>query len=1134
MIVGKHAIQGGLFSILAAGALLLLVAVSVAAQLPTGTFLGVVKDTSGAVVPGATVTIHSTETDQTRTATTDTNGTFRVPALPVGHYDIRVEHGGFKTDAQTGLNLEVGQEAVVDFTLQVGTAEQTVQVTGEAQQVNTTNSTLGSVVSEQTIQDLPLNGRNYTDLTLLQPGITQHKSLSNAGGNQPGTVFSSNGAPIQSNSFYLDGASLISTYNVSSSSGSGNALGVDGIREYKVVTNITSAEYGMTMGSQTILVSKSGTNSFHGDGFDFLRNSVLDAANFFDKPTVGNGEERTPPFKRNNFGGALGGPIKKDRTFFFVAYEGLRENIGQTNVTTTVQFPLAGTNFKDCFTPRTNNPCATGGTVNPVAYQILQLIPKPNLVGGSASSPIPEFTYPIQEPINENWGQGRIDHTFSGADTLFARYTFDDSFFSYGLEFPPFTQTQATRSQFATIAENHVFSPTLLNTARFSFSRTSTTTGGPTVFPGYPQVVPNQQLPGFATFQISNFTASTATGAGAGLGPTATLPNFPRQNIWGYSDDLFWEKGKHALKFGTLINHYQIDYLDFTDNRGTFNASSIGSFLAGNLTGGTVIYYSQPRRHFRNDTFGVYVQDDYKILPRLTLNLGLRYEFATEIKDPRAANLNEHVDLSVNYPNFPIGENYQPPYYHNFSPRVGFAWDVFGNGKTSLRGGAALLYDVETLGSLLQGIIQQAPLATSFALAATTLPSAVGGTITLNPTNPTPANVGNTGGGIAYNIKAPRMYTWNLTVGQQLGWNTALEISYVGSRGIHLVMPADGNPVQFTIQNGQPFWPAFSATSTPQRLVNSTWSTAPYANGGNSYYHSLEVSVTKRVSHGLQFQSEYTYAKLIDDADGNAPSQSGSTANQPISVLDLRLDRALASFDIRNNYRFNTIYNLPTVSSSNSFVKGVLNGWWTALILSAENGYPFTPSVSTQRSRAEAGVSEANFDRPDWAPGRNPYNATHGVSSGCALTSGSIAAGTPLGGPTLFFDPCAFLLQPVGYEGNVGRNSVIGPGLLDMDYSLVKDTSVKWLGEAGKVEFRAEFFNILNHPNFAQPVRSLFAGTITDGVNCPITGCPAGSLPAAENPASTAGIIQSTATGTTATQASGNSRQIQFGLKIVW
>jgi hypothetical protein len=265
--------------------------------------------------------------------------------------------------------------------------------------------------------------------------------------------------------------------------------------------------------------------------------------------------------------------------------------------------------------------------------------------------------------------------------------------------------------------------------------------------------------------------------------------------------------------------------------------------------------------------------------------------------------------------------------------------------------------------------------------------------------------------------------------------------------------------------------------------------------------------------------------------EGDVPSQSTASAIQPISLLDLRLDRGLSPFDTRNNYRFNTVYAIPNVNSSNRWVKGALNGWRTAAIIAAQSGTPFTPSISTNRSRSRTGSTPTNYDRPDWAPGRNPYNATHGVSSGCTTaTGGTIAAGTPLGGPGLFFDPCAFVLEPVGFEGNVGRNSLIGPGLLDVDYSLVKDTSVKWLGEAGMVEFRAELFNILNHPNFAQPNRSVFAGTLTDTAGCTISGCPAGL----EGVTGNAGQIQSTATGTTATQSSGNSRQIQFGLKIIF
>jgi hypothetical protein len=1105
----------------------MLLSQATSAQLPTGTILGVVKDSSGAVVPGATVTIQSTETNQTRTATTDSSGAYRVNALPVGHYIIKIEHSGFRTETQTGLNLEVGQEAVIDVALQVGTSEQTVQVIGEAQQVNTTNSTLGGVVSEQTISDLPLNGRNYVDLTLLQPGITQHKNLSNSGGNQPGTVFSSNGAPFQSNSYMLDGATLVNTFGTSGASGTGNTLGVDGIREYKVVTNNQSAEYGMTMGSQTVLVSKSGTNAFHGTGFEFLRNQVLDAANYYDVPTFANGFKRTPEFRRNNFGGALGGPVRKDKTFFHAAYEGLREAIGQTI--------NSGTLPANCFV-LTNNPCLSSSpnTVSASAAKFLPFFPQPNIIlpnlplVGSCAVGKCGATYPFNVPITENWGQGRLDHTFSSADTGFARYTFDDSYFKQGLGYQPFTQTQGTRSQFVTFSENHVFSAGLLNTARFSFSRTAAHINSESNFAPYNfNMIAGQTAPGMGTIQITNITTSTVAG---GIGPASTKPTYPIQNVFTWSDDVFWVKGKHSFKFGTLINHYQQNLFRFSNTRGAFKSSSIQQFLAGSFSTVSVNLFpnlAAAKRYYQNDTIGFYAQDDFKVRPNLTLNLGLRYEMATVVSDSHGINL--RADPTCVYPCAQIGQLYENPSLHNFGPRIGFAWDVMGDGKTSVRGGGALMYDIETLGETLSGGIGQFPYGSSLSLGTTSfanLPINVGG--------PTPADGTTVGtGGVNFHLKQPKLYQWNLTVERQLPWTTALQVSYVGSRGIHLLQDADSNPYPFTIVSGQPFWDAGTTTGAIKRLTNPTWGNFPAGGSGDSIYHALEVGVTKRASHGLQFQSSYTYSKLIDDGDGQAPSQTTSTTPIEISVLDLRLDRGLASFDARHNYRFNTIYNLPTTNASNSIVRGALNGWWAAAIFSAQSGTPFSPSVSNDRSRSSGTNNLSDLTRPDWAPGRNPYNATHGVSSGCALSGtgiAPIAAGTPLGGPSLYFDPCAFVLAPVGFMGNVGRNSLIGPGLLDLDFSLVKDTSVKWLGEAGKVEFRAEFFNIMNHPNFAQPGRTVFTGSTT-GTGCTVSaGCPDNT----EARQSAAGIITSTASGTTQTQAAGNSRQIQFGLKVVF
>jgi len=685
-----------------------------------------------------------------------------------------------------------------------------------------------------------------------------------------------------------------------------------------------------------------------------------------------------------------------------------------------------------------------------------------------------------------------------------------------------------------------VFSPSLLNTVRFSSSRTAAHISSASDFgPDDINLLPGQVVPGLGTFKISGVTNVIQ---GSGFGPTSSLPTYATQNIFTWSDDLFWEKGKHSFKFGTLINYFQQDMFNQNPARGIFSSSNLASFLAGNFSSVQTDISPVPAdafRHDRNDTFGFYAQDDFKVLPTLTLNLGLRYEFATVERD-RDGRDSIGTPTCV-YPCFQVGPLYKNPYLHNLGPRLGFAWDVFGNGKTSVRGGASLLYDIETLGEELNGAVDKAP---PFGAAVTTgaatfnsIPIVLGAANNAPESNPT--------SGFQDNFKAPKLYQWNLTVERQLPWTMALQISYVGSRGVHLLGDQDANPWPFTIQNGQPFWPAYVAnnyntttgaclTGFVCRLTNPSFGAFGVTmSDTDSHYNSLEVSVLKRLSHGFQFQSEYTYSKLIDDGDGNAPSQATSTSDLSISILDRALDRGLASYDTRNNYRFNLVYNVPTINSSHAFVRGLVNGWWTAVILAAQDGYPLTPSLATGRSQSRTGgATTSGLDRPDWAPGRNPYNATHGVSSGCTEGSGAsavvIPAGTPLGTPNLYFDPCAFVLEPVGDEGNVGRNSVIGPGLLDLDYSLVKDTSVKWLGEAGKIEFRAEVFNIMNHPNFAQPGVSVFSGSST--TSCLITGCPAGT----ENPLTGTGVITSTANGTTAVQAAGNSRQIQFGLKSVF
>src|SRR5437899_3593270 len=395
--------------IVLSSSLLLIMGKQAMSQLPTGTILGEIKDSTGAVIPGASITAKNVETGLTRTGMSAEDGSYRFSALPVGSYEVKVELPGFRTEVRSGLTLTVSQEAVINFTMQAGAVDQTVVVTEDAPLVNTTSGALGGLVDEQKVAELPLNGRNFIDLTLLQPGITQHRNIGVAA-STVGLWFSSNGAPLRSNNYLLDGAILTNLTQGTSASQDGSTLGIEGIREYRVITNSFSAEYGMTMGSQVMVVTKGGTHTFHGSLFDYLRNSALDARNFFDYKTPAS-NRRLPAFTRNQFGASVGGPIKKDKTFFFGVYEGLRERLG---VTTVSLVPGAACHVT------TNNPCVAGGSVAPVVRPILDLFPLPNLSNN-------QFTFPFTQPTRDDYAQGRVDHIFSSADSFFGRYTISDT-----------------------------------------------------------------------------------------------------------------------------------------------------------------------------------------------------------------------------------------------------------------------------------------------------------------------------------------------------------------------------------------------------------------------------------------------------------------------------------------------------------------------------------------------------------------------------------------------------------------------------------------------------------------------------------------------------------------------------------
>jgi len=1078
------------------------------AQLPTGTILGDVKDPAGAVVAGAMLTVRSTETGASRTATSGSDGAYRFAALPVGAYEVRAASPGFQTEVRSGVTLEVGQEAVVNFALRVGELSQTVEVSGEAQLVNTTSSSLGGIVNSVAVSELPLNGRNYIDLTFLQAGVARNENTT-AGGTFVGAWYSSNGAPLRSNSYMIDGAVMGNVLGGTSSSIANTTLGLEGIREWKVVTNNFSAEYGLTMGSQMAIVTNSGTNAYHGSLFEYLRNSALDARNFFDYTTSAT-PYRLPPFRRNNYGGAIGGPIKKDKLFFHTTYEALRERFGETRLSTTLP--------TRCRTEPLPAGCRTdnGTTIDPRVKPWVALFPLAYLPGD-------QTTFPFNRPTTEHYGQGRVDWVISNKDSLFGRYTEDYTTQTEVLSYPEFVTDRFSKSQFLTVSETHIFSPTILNTARFSFSNTNLRLLSPTDLTG-PQF---DFIAGKGFGDITGFTE-------IGTRPSAPIRQF--QKVWSWSDDVYLTKGAHSFKFGFLLNDYNPFYTSGAGSTGGITFNSVGDFLMGKsarFSGKTAD--SILDAEYRHDSLGFYAQDDWKVSSRLTLNLGLRYETLIsprEVNGRGSAIRNLLVDrlptcadprcLQADDP----GKLFINPSRLNFSPRVGFAWDVFGDGKTAVRGGAALLYDVASYGSAIGG------LGWPYSVTVNGSGPQTSGNFTLPLTLPTTGNI--SAGGVDYNLQQPHSYQGNFSVEQALPWTMALSVSYAMNRGVDLYRRTEGNPAPPlgtpTIVNGvavcantgaKTFDPAglHCWLGTETRL-NPAWSTANRLMAdSSSWYNALQIGLRKRMTKGLQFQSNYTWSKVIDETQGIVDAENTTSHFGAADPFNRRRDRAPSSFDLRQNWSFNAVYALPQVSGAGGVKGALVNGWRLSGIVRVRTGFPFSPVLNGNRSLSKAlgGSGTNGLDRPDFLPGTTADGLTSGVSRGC----GSIAPGTLVGTPNLWYDPCGFALPSLGFLGNAGRDSLRGPGLSNVDFSISKDTRLRFLGEGGRLEFRAETFNLFNHASFATPEVG-----VADQPNAAVVfpGSTSASV-RSELPLPTAGTILKTSTP---------SRQIQFALKILF
>jgi hypothetical protein len=976
------------------------------AQVTTGTILGTVSDGTGAALPGATVTVRQVETDATRTLVTDGQGRYRAAALEPGPYEVSVDLAGFQSARHEGITLSVGQSAVINVALQLGALQEAVVVTETAPLVATTTSAVANVVDETQIRDLPLNGRDFSQLTLLQPGVLATPTTSRAVDRGMGTQVTVAGARPNQISYLLDGADVNSQGNQSPGSAAGGLLGVETVREFQILVNNYSAEYGRSAGGIVSAVTRSGTNSLHGAAFEFHRNDALDAKTFFDPP-----DEPKPPLTRNQFGGFAGGPIRRDRTFFFGSYEGLRQDLTETGI---ARVPGRATRART--------------DIHPAIQPYMALYPPPN---GPESGATGQYITTLTEPTREDYMVVKIDHTFSENDSISGRYVHDDASVTVpnGLGF--WGNRTHTRSQFFTAEHKRIFSSRLLNVLRVAWNRPYEETVSVMNIPDNPALyfIPGTRIGGIS---VSGIT---------GLGPDSETPSFFDYKSVQLIDSLTFSTGRHTLNTGVSWTYWLNDQDASFTYGGSYSFSSLEDFVQNraNTFEGTVPG-STTARDWRQSLIGLFVQDDIAAADRLTLNLGVRYEFITEPKEKedRVAHMLTPMDPAptVGYPLF------KNPSLKNFAPRVGVAWDVFGDGRTSIRGGGGFFYEpllgnyYRTYGNRTPPFMQQANISRP------PFPNPFGGT--LMPLNRLDL--------FDFEPSNPLRLQYNVTLQREVLPETVVTVGYIGSRGYHQVRNVEANhSIPTILPDGRYFFATSPTGGNPPRRNPNFESIRLRSTDGNSWYNGLALGVNKRFSRGLQLQGSYTYGKSTDEGSQAIGSADFSNSAQPRYAYDRHDNFGRSDFDIRHNFVFNYSYELPFGREVTGLAGALAGGWQVSGIVTLRSGVPFTPALGFDRARARPRSGGAG-QRPNWAPG---------VDRDAVI----------LGGPEHYFDPNAFTLPDAGFFGDVERNALEGPGYATWDMAVFKNVR---LNGKYKVQFRLEAFNVLNRANFGLPAATIF------------------------------------------------------------
>jgi hypothetical protein len=987
---------------------------------------GVITDASGAVVSEAHVTFLNKGTGLKRDASTDLNGQYRVTGLPTGSYSARVEKEGFQTQDREGLALTSASEFIMNLSLTVGDLKQEVTVRADVPTIDNATSTVSGFLPEHSLTELPLNGRDLIKAAILEPGVApapnSAPSLLSAG---KGGQVAINGMRPSWTNVLIDGMDANDpVFGYSPAGASGLFLGINESSEVRVLTQTFNAEYGRNGGGVIEVTTKSGSNDFHGSLFEFHRDAALDAKNYFDLSSAA-----IPAFVHNQFGGGIGGPLVRGRTFFFMNYEEFREVQAATAIATVPDAlahegllpskgaPAACSNIAP-------NACVAIG-IDPRVRQFLDLLPPSN--GADNGDGTGDLITANKGDTNEHHGMVRVDHNFSSTHSLFGRYIIDDStsqvpYFGTppGTYVPGFPVLHQARNQYFTLQDRRNLGHEAFNELRFGINRTTASSSIVDTHPGLSiSLVPGRP---FGTVDIDGMSL---------LGNSAVIPLGDFSTVYQVQDQSSWTIGRHTLKLGAEFRRIQSNgRLDFGVN-GLYTFQDLSSFgipahsdnpaLEFFLQAlplsyvGSVPSMSDSDRGFRQGVISGFVHNFFQASSRLTLNVGLRYDFysnPTEVHGRLSDIRDPATDAGPT-----VGKIFSGTPLDLFSPQAGFAWNIFGDGKTVLRGGTGIFRD--QLPILLFGVDRFLP--PFFALDSFVFPSF------LNPQNAAltqPLYVLST----TYHPKFPYALQYNLNLEREIAPGAVFSAGYFGARGNHLPREAEQNPFEPTL--GHRYNP-----NLPSPLL-------ALLTDGQSFYNSLQLSISQQHTQNLSWQAFYTLSHSIDDASANFSIETVNDPPASQNIFDRKGSRGRSAFDIRHNFVVNVVYELP-------FGRGnYLGGWQVSAIASTHSNVPFTPVLAFDNADLRSLLTS---ERPDLVG--NPY-------------AGVCTNGSRVGTPSCWFNASAFALPAPGQFGSAGRNILRGPGFAQFDLSLQKAFRVI---EGTKITIGAEVYNLCNHPNFAVP-----------------------------------------------------------------